>query len=703
MEHEEARELLREATNNAAAEFKEGQWEAIDSVANQRQRVLLVQRTGWGKSMVYFIATRIMRNSGAGPTLIISPLLALMRNQLDAAERLGLRAETINTTNQDDWDEIMAKVRDDEVDLLLVSPERLANQNFLDNCLLPIADRVQFLVVDEAHCISDWGHDFRPDYQRIDRILAQLPPNVSVLATTATANDRVVADVLQQLGDATQLQRGPLGRDSLSLQTVDLPDRAARYAWLAKVLKQLSGSGIVYALTKRDVSRLTQWLKAQGIDARAYHGGVGGVDEDGEPVPSREELEGMLLRNEVKVLVATNALGMGFDKPDLSFVVHFQAPQSIVHYYQQVGRAGRGIDDSFGILMSGAEDDEINGYFIAQSFPPDWQVEKILSALEDADDGLSLPDLTHSVNLRVSQIEKVLKLLSVANSGLVAKQGSRWYRTANPFQSDRERVERLTGQRQEEWDQVQGYLKTDECLMRFLGEALDDPNAADCGRCANCLGGDVVGISISDDEIEEASRFMKRSDVNIAPRKRWESGAFPNYGWSGNISPELRNEDGRALSIWRDAGWGTRVDEEKDDGRFSDELVEACAKMIEERWCPDPAPTWLTCVPSRRSKDLVPDFAERLAARLGLPFIDAVSKIKETDRQRNMMNSWQQSSNLDGAFEVDKGSVQKGSVLLVDDVVDSRWSLTVVGALLREAGAGQIFPLTLASASAAGD
>jgi ATP-dependent DNA helicase RecQ len=700
---DEALQLLRDATNGAASEFKDGQWEAIDAVANHRRRVLLVQRTGWGKSMVYFLATRILRDEGAGPTLIISPLLALMRNQLDAAQRLGIEAVTINTTNADDWDVIMSRVRADEVDLLLVSPERLANQGFLDNCLLPIAERIQFLVVDEAHCISDWGHDFRPDYQRIDRILAQLPPNVAVLATTATANDRVVADVMAQLGAGTVLQRGPLERRSLRLQTVVQPDRAARLAWLAGALRQLPGSGIVYALTKRDVNAVTAWLVSQGIDARAYHGGLATEDDDGEPVATREELEGMLLRNEVKALVATNALGMGFDKPDLSFVVHFQAPQSIVHYYQQVGRAGRGIDEAVGVLMGGAEDDEINSYFIGQAFPPEWQVERILRALEEADDGLSVMGLTQEVNLRRTQIEKVLKILSVASSALVVKNGSRWYRTVNPYQADRDRVERLTGQRGEEWEHVQEYLTTDICLMKFLAEALDDPTAQDCGRCANCLGGPVIDVEVTDEAIAEASRFIRRSDVLIRPRKRWESGAFPIYGWTGNIPEALRCEEGRALSVWRDAGWGTQVDDDKEEGRFGDDLVEACAQMIEERWSPQPQPTWITCVPSLRSEALVPDFARRLADRLGIPFIDAVSKVKETERQRNMMNSWQQSSNLDGAFRANPEQIQPGPVLLVDDVVDSRWSLTVIGALLREQGAGPVFPLVLASASAAGD
>jgi ATP-dependent DNA helicase RecQ len=307
------------------------------------------------------------------------------------------------------------------------------------------------------------------------------------------------------------------------------------------------------------------------------------------------------------------------------------------------------------------------------------------------------------MNLRKSQIEKILKILSVSGSSLVAKQGSRWYRTVNPYASDAERVQRLTRQREAEWQQVQAYLRTDRCLMHFLGEALDDSQAADCGRCANCLGRPILDIRPSAEAVAEASRFIKRSDVPIRPRRRWESGAFQRYGWGGNIAEGLRCEEGRALSIWRDAGWGTLADRDKDAGRFSDELVEAGVDMIVNRWNPVPRPTWVTCVPSLRSQALVPDFARRLATRLGLPFHEAVVKVQETQRQRNMMNSWQQSSNLDGAFEVDRGQIEAGPVLLIDDVVDSRWSLTVIGALLRTAGSGPVFPMVLASASTTGD
>ncbi|MDB5585897.1 MAG: ATP-dependent helicase, RecQ family [Devosia sp.] len=691
----DARRLLRQAIENQNADFVEGQWEAIDAIANERQRVLLVQRTGWGKSMVYFLSTRILRDEGAGTTLIISPLLSLMRNQIETARKYGLSAETINSTNPDDWAEIMSRVRDNEIDVLMVSPERLENPQFMDECLLPISENIEFIVVDEAHCISDWGHDFRPSYQRINRLLRDLPPNVAVLATTATANDRVVQDVLVQLGASTSLQRGPLTRETISLQTVDLPDRASRLAWLSSALPQIAGSGIIYTSTVRDAKSVAAWLQEQGIVAEAYYGALEADDDfDG-----RESLEQRLLHNEIKVLVSTNALGMGFDKPDLAFVIHFQAPQSIVHYYQQVGRAGRGIDNAFGVLMAGEEDDEINRHFIGSAFPPARDVENVLQALDDADNGLNNGEFSQHVNLRQGQLLKVLKLLAVVDNPPVAKQGSRWYRTAHPYVDDRARIQRLSAQRQLEWRRVQEYQNADGCLMEFLSSELDDPHAGACGRCQACLGEAPISIRLTRSATNAAARFIKLSEVAIEPRKQWKSGAFDANGWRGNIRQELRNEEGRALAIWRDAGWSPLVEEGKEAAHFSDELVGACVEMI-NRWQPAPRPQWITCIPSLRSRELVPDFARRLADALGIPFRPAVSKIQETRRQRKMMNSWQQAHNLDGAFAVDPDEVEDGAVLLIDDIVDSRWSMTVVGALLRSAGSGEVFPLALALASA---
>lgn len=690
---------LQKASGGAIENFYDGQWEAIQALVRDRSRVLLVQRTGWGKSMVYFFATQLLRDQGAGPTLIISPLLSLMRDQLDAARRLGLVAETINASNHEKWDEVMRKALEDKVDLLLVSPERLANDDFLENCLLPIAERIAFFVVDEAHCISDWGHDFRPDYQRIDRILKKLPPNVAVLATTATANDRVVEDVLAQLGEGTILQRGPLARHSLALQNIFLPNRAERFAWLADTLPTLPGSGIIYTLTIRDANRVAAWLTERGISAEAYHSQLEGEAEESSSSNSRVDLETKLRNNEIKALVATTALGMGFDKPDLGFVIHFQTPQSVVHYYQQVGRAGRAIQSAFGILLGGAEDDEINQYFMEQAFPQEQDVIDILGALEDADDGLTVPALTHKVNLRKGQIEKVLKLLAAVDGAPIVRDGSRWIRTPNAFRRDGKRIQRLTQQRKAEWQQMQEYLSATSCLMAFLGRALDDPHVEPCGRCANCLCQSLVSLTVHPSTVQAAITFERRSEVPIRPRKTWERDAFPTHGWRGRISADRQNAEGRALALWGDIGWAQLVQKGKQEGHFHDDLVDACVEMVRRRWRPEPAPTWVTCIPSLRSHNLVPDFANRLAARLRLPFVAAVSKVSETQRQRVMMNTWQQAHNLDGAFAVHEEDVLPGAVLLVDDIVDSRWSMTIIGMLLREAGAGLVYPLALSLAS----
>lgn len=332
---QQALRLLKIALNNPTAEFRDGQWEAIETLIENRSRLLVVQRTGWGKSLVYFLATRLLRDRGNGLTLLISPLLALMRNQIAAAERIGVKAVTINSSNTEEWKAVQTELLAEQVDILLISPERLANEEFRETILLPISQKIGLFVVDEAHCISDWGHDFRPDYRRIVRILQALPSNIPALATTATANNRVINDIIAQLGSNLHITRGTLTRKSLQLQNIYLPRKAARMAWLANHLPNLPGSGIIYALTVRDADRVADWLKTQGIDTKAYHAEL--TNEE------RITLEDKLLNNKIKALVATTALGMGFDKPDLGLVIHYQRPGSVVHYYQQVGRAGRAV------------------------------------------------------------------------------------------------------------------------------------------------------------------------------------------------------------------------------------------------------------------------------------------------------------------------------------------------------------------------
>ena len=685
--HDEALAPLRQSLDDPEAEFREGQWEAIRELIHDRRRLLLVQRTGWGKSIVYFIATALLRRQGAGPTLLISPLLSLMRNQIIAAGRAGVKAVTINSANSWEWSQIEELLGADQVDILLVSPERLANEAFRQNVLPHIASRTGMFVVDEAHCISDWGHDFRPDYRRILRILQLLPRNVPILATTATANDRVVSDIEAQLGPQLKTIRGPLYRQSLQLQVIEMPSQAARLAWLAEHVPNLPGSGIIYALTVRDAENIASWLRSKGIHARPYSGRMDN--------PTREALEQQLLDNRVKTLVATVALGMGFDKPDLGFVIHFQRPGSVVHYYQQIGRAGRALDDAYVVLLHGAEDDEIIDYFIRTAFPPEAHTQKVFDALSMAPEGLNVRELERHINASFSELNHVLKLLSLEDPAPIQLINGRWYANPVRYRFDAGRVERITALRRYELQRMDAYVRADYCLMQFLLEELNDPKAAPCGRCAVCVGSPPISTTFSSDIAQTALGFLRRGSIAIEPRRKWY---FPN--WT-TIPEHLRAAEGRALCYWGDAGWGELVRTGKlEVGRFDDDLVEAVARMVQERWRPEPTPAWITCVPSRRHPELVVNFAERVAARLGIPFVPCIRNVRETEPQKEMQNSYQQATNLVGAFKVDRTRTQRTPVLLIDDMVDSRWTFTALAALLRRAGSGPVFPVALANSQA---
>ena len=663
------------------AQFREGQREAIEAVL-RGERTLVVQRTGWGKSLVYWIATRVLRDRGHGPTLVISPLLSLMRNQIQAATALGLRAATINSGNQAEWAAAQAGLSDGSVDVLLISPERLGNQEFASEILPSIQRGIGLFVVDEAHCISDWGHDFRPDYRRLRRIIAGLPPRTPLLATTATANDRVVLDVVEQLGGDVRTVRGPLARASLRLQAITLRDGAERLAWLAENVPGMGGSGIIYCLTVADTERVAAWLRLTGISAAAYHAQL---------TPERRiQLEDALIKNDLKALVASTALGMGFDKPDLGFVVHYQRPGSVIAYYQQVGRAGRALEAAHGVVLSGREDDEIIDYFIRSAFPPEADMRAVLSALEGVETA-SIQMLEQRLNLRRSRIEHILKLLEV--DGAVARDRGRYFRTLNPWQPDADRIARVTALRRAELAQMQAYMTHQGCLMTYLTAALDDPDPAPCGRCAAEV--DVLLPTTADPMlVRRAVDFLRRSDRPIEPRLQWPVGGVT--GLSGRIRPP--NEVGRILAIYGDAGWGRQVADGKyRDHRFDDELVEAAAELIGRRWQPSPAPEWVTAIPSLRHPALVGDYARRLAARLGLPFHDVLAAA-DVPPQKQMQNSVQQLRNVDASLRV-TGACPAGPVLLVDDAVDSRWTLTYAGWLLGSQGAGPVHPFALASAT----
>jgi ATP-dependent DNA helicase RecQ len=695
---DEAEAVLRRLAGPSAA-LRDDQWTAIRALAVDGRRALVVQRTGWGKSAVYFVATALLRARGAGPTLIVSPLLALMRNQIEAADRAGIRARTINSANLHEWQEIEAEVAEGTVDVLLVSPERLNNPEFRDEVLPKLTAAVGLLVVDEAHSISDWGHDFRPDYRRIRTFLTELAPGVPVLATTATANARVVTDVAEQLDPAgdgeTLVLRGSLDRESLALHVVDLPTPADRLAFLADQLPNLPGSGIVYTLTVAAADEIAGFLRGRGFEVAAYSGRT----EDAE----RRAAEADLLANRIKALVATSALGMGFDKPDLGFVVHVGAPQSPIAYYQQVGRAGRGVQRAEVLLLPGREDQAIWKYFASLAFPPEDQVRQTLTALADAGRPLSTAALETRVDLRRSRLETMLKVLDV--DGAVRRVKGGWEATGRPWAYEGERYRRVAAEREAEQRAMLEYQSTAECRMTFLRRQLDDPQiAGPCGRCDNCAGPRFTARA-SSEGADAARTALAKPGVEIAPRKLWPTGMTAlGVSLTGRIPETDAAESGRALGRLTDLGWGTRLRDllatGAPDRPLPDAMLDGIVKVLAE-WGWKQRPTGVVSIASRTRPTLVGTTAQRISGIGRLSYLGAIEPVHPDQREAPRGNSAQRLRQVHDAFRVPEAlsaamAENHGPILLVDDSVDTGWTMTVAARLLRRAGAGAVLPFALA-------
>ncbi|WP_327416814.1 RecQ family ATP-dependent DNA helicase [Streptomyces sp. NBC_01233] len=693
------------------ARLREDQWRAIEALVAHKRRALVVQRTGWGKSAVYFVATSLLRASGAGPTVIVSPLLALMRNQVEAAARAGIRARTINSANPEEWEGIQAEVAAGEVDVLLVSPERLNNPDFRDQVLPKLSAATGLLVVDEAHCISDWGHDFRPDYRRLRTMLADLPPGVPVLATTATANARVTADVAEQLGtgagtDALVL-RGPLDRESLSLAVLTLPDAAHRLAWLADRLGDLPGSGIIYTLTVAAAEEVTAYLRHRGHTVASYTGKTENAD--------RQQAEDDLQANRVKALVATSALGMGFDKPDLGFVVHLGSPSSPIAYYQQVGRAGRGVEHAEVLLLPGREDEAIWQYFASVAFPPEEQVRRTLDVLAQAGRPLSLPALEPLVDLRRTRLETMLKVLDV--DGAVHRVKGGWTSTGEPWAYDAERYAWVARQRTAEQQAMRDYAAATECRMEFLRRQLDDEEAAPCGRCDNCAGARFTA-EVSTTALDTARGELGRPGVELEPRKMWPTGlAAVGVDLKGRITAGEQASTGRALGRLSDIGWGNRLRPmlapQAPDQPIPDDVAQAVVAVLAD-WARGPGgwasgapdaparPVGVVALPSRSRPRLVGSLAARIAEVGRMPLLGTVAYTDQAPEfGAPASNSAQRVRVLHQALTVPPELAEAlaqaaGPVLLVDDRSESGWTLAVAARLLRRAGAKEVFPLVLA-------
>ncbi|MCA4134452.1 ATP-dependent DNA helicase RecQ [Arthrobacter sp. M4] len=701
---EQALTVLRGLVGKPGADFHDGQFEAIEALVDAKRRALVVQRTGWGKSAVYFVSSLLLRRRGAGPTLIVSPLLALMRDQVAAAARAGVRAVAINSANQLEWDSVREQLAADEVDVLLVSPERLTNPAFREQQLPELVRRTGLLVVDEAHCISDWGHDFRPDYRRIADLIRQLPEEVPVLATTATANSRVVHDIEEQLGSDVLTIRGSLGRESLRLGVLNMADSRERLAWLLTHLEALPGSGIIYALTVSAAEDTARMLAEAGHHVLAYTGRTDPAD--------RENAEQLLKDNQVKALVATSALGMGFDKPDLGFVIHLGAPSSPVAYYQQVGRAGRGASNADVLLLPGREDREIWQYFATASMPSEEKAAAVLQTLAEAGVALSTVALEARVDLRRTPLELLLKVLAV--DGAVERVGGGWRSTGQAWTYDAERYKRIAQARVDEQDSMVIYQDTSGCRMEYITSVLDDESAAACGRCDNCAGR-WFPVDIAQEATETASQTLRRAGLALEPRAQWPSG-MDRLGVpvKGKIKPDEAITEGRVLARLTDLGWGGALRElfaaSASDREIDPAMLQACVEVLREwatgdrwnqPWSGAERPAAVVSMPSRSKPRLVESLARGLAGIGRMPYLGALHGGPTGGRGGNsayrLAGVWDRLV-VGAGLQASLSEANSPCLLLVDDLADSRWSVTVAGRALRRAGAGSVLPFALGQA-----
>jgi ATP-dependent DNA helicase RecQ len=672
------------------------QVEAVLALLVAKRRTLVVQHTGWGKSAVYWIAANVVRRQGKGIVLVVSPLLALMRNQVQSANKAGLRAETLNSSNTDDWSDIERKIINNEVDIVFVSPERLANPRFTREVMSVVQDRLGLLVIDEAHCISSWGHDFRPDYQRIACLLMQ-NPTTPVLCTTATASKRVTKDVANQLGGDTFVLRGQLARESLHLAVVEGLEPVEHYAWVSDALNTLQGSGIIYTLTVDKVQKLTEFLQTQGHNVEAYYGAV--------PTQERLEIEDGLMRNKLKAVVATSALGMGYDKPDLAFCIHVGCPGSPIDYYQQVGRAGRALEHAVVALVTDQRADKrIWEWFATSNIPKHHEAEAILKFLDSKDGEAKTTEIMAAATLTRPRAELLLKILAVDEA--IERTDNGWKSLHAEWIFDDAKYQDLIAERRADAVRMAQYASATECLETQLRIALDDDidPSTKCGRCSVCTGILPYGLpSTPDREAKvKAQAFLRGVDHVIENRKQWPKDFIVDGVPIRNtrIAAEHQSREGRTLAYADDAAWGHEIETVRFDGHLNDELKKGIDELF-ARWKPEV--NAIVAVPSSSRPVLITDMANYLAKQMGIPIIDALA-CKSPTKKSGKLGFAERPKDVAKRISLKSSTgLIDAHVLLIDDSCYTRWTLTISGAHLRTGGAKSVTPFTLHQLAGADD
>lgn len=671
--------------------FRDGQLEALRSIKDNN-KTLIVQKTGWGKSLVYFLGTKYQKEEGIGSlTIVVSPLISLMRDQIRNAIKFGLRAEKIIYTSpetyRNDFNKTKEKLLNNEVDILFVSPERFANREFREE-VLPCL-KISLFVIDEAHCISTWGHDFRPDYMRLVNVYNKLGKNIPLVLTTATANDRVVEDIENQFGNNLLTIRGELTRESLEIQVIKMPEQALRLAWIRENINKIKGSGIIYCATVRDTLKVTSYLRSHNINVEEYHGSINYND--------RIIKEEKLINNEIKALVSTNALGMGFDKGDLAFVIHFQSPGSLVSYYQEIGRAGRNISNSKIVLLNGLEDERIQKAFIDQKIS-EGDLSIVLSLIDKNPDGIREAELLDKLNLKRNMIKTSLDVLLI--NEYIIKDGPRYYKTNKEFIIDLNKEAEFKESQYKELEEFNNFINTKECYMKFIANKLNDNSASKCGKCANCIGMPIIPVEVSKDAVNDARLFLNNQVQTIKPRSQKPFGINISGIKPGNIKEDLKNEEGRFISTIGVSGYGHEISNTIIENKmFSETLLNAAVTYFKTKWANvlDDI-TLITYIPSYHHNERIEIFTRELASKLNIKFITLILKTKEDrELQRDMNNGVKQFENAYYSYELINQDIYKENILLVDELINSGFTMFSVGLKLKEKGANRVYPFALAS------
>lgn len=642
--------------------FYEEQWSAIEKLLNG-ERILMIQRTGFGKSLVYqFAATQ-----HPGTTVIFSPLIALMRDQVNSLKKRGIEAAYINSTlTPEEKQETLSKAIQGHYKMLYIAPERQEDEEWQDTVR---QINLSMIVVDEAHCISVWGHDFRPSYRRIVNLVRQLQADFPVFACTATATKRVQEDIELQFDNRKlTVLRGDLTRPNFRLGVIKAESQEAKMIGVLEFVLEQKGTGIIYCGTQVESEQYSKWLEFNGINSTYY---TAGLDND-----TRKSIETGLMNNEFKCVVSTNALGMGIDKPDIRFIVHTQIPTSPLHYYQEIGRAGRdGLPTEIALFYND-QDNKLPESFINNSRPSIAKYHRIISVIQS--ESISLYNLIRKVNLKKTQVNVILNDLIDQRIAVKYGKSNRYEYKFGAPKLDDSKFKELRNAKMNDFKEMLSYVESLNCRMTFLRTYLGDPTHSTCGHC-DVDQDRVFNVSIDEAGLKKVEEFRETY--------------FPILEVSTKTNILV---DGVAASYYGVTNVGSVLHRCKYDGGgdFPDFLLKKTLKAFRKHYGQAEFDLVLY-VPPTESGDLVKNFAEKVAKVLKFPISDALIKTRDTEPQKGFESSISKKDNLIGAFDCTE-DISGKSILLIDDIFDSGQTIKCVADILKHKGVHIVAPLTIA-------